>query len=704
MIKKWKLFSVIGIMGCLLLTSFPVNTKGMEALEYSPWELTFTGQGGEPYFQSSVEMEMNLKGFSTKDDISIFINKQKWEGDWEDQKNLKLIFREEGSYEIHLIHRNGFEESRKIFVELSNPSTAKIDTGSYHLGTWTNENILISVYGSKAASKISHYEYKIGDGAWNVMKDNQLKLKDNMDEIVLIRAISNAGREGEIAKVWCRIWKDRPEIPKVICEQKSNNGWYQAKPHFYYEMNQMDGPMVHVYASLTNLYEKQTQTEIDRIPQIKNDGRYLLKVWTKDEAGNKSEESFSTVCFVDTKAPEIFVKYQNINNIHGILKNQRATIKVRDQNLSKNSLKIETSGRQATKWKQEGDYYETEIVFDHDGEQNLLVKAEDMAGNVIRKEAKSFLIDTKSPEITIGGITDLKSYKHPVNLNIKIQDEHLDTEKTHIYVNGKQSHDKVIKKDGYYTVEVNACDLAGNQSRMVKKFIVNQKGIDIHFLQNDLRGRNISTRNLKPGFRVTSLEPVKVTEFLVNGQKVSYQWQDDKVYVTDPIADNGRCTISLSVKDASGAKRSSENITFFYDTKKPVIKIRGLDTKNECVYGEEIQVSLENEKDHWKMIRLDGKDIKNLKNKICFKNLEPGIHILNVEAYDLARNMTRKEIKFKVTKVIPEPVRKLVQKDSKIRKETKEQKENSKVYLWIFTSVIIAGSLGGFLYKKRLKP
>lgn len=707
MIKRYKRWSIIAVMGVLLLSALAANAKKIKALEDKEWDITFKGDGEEPFFQSSVEMEINLKGFSTKEDVTIFVNKQKWEGDWDYDRNLKIMFREEGSYEIHVIHKDGYEEKKKIIVELSNPGAPKIDTRSYRLGTWTNTNIELLAYGSKAASKILHYEYKIGDGEWNIMRNDQLELKDNMDDEVFIRSVSNAGREGEITKVWCRIWKKAPDLPKISCDEYLQNSWYQKIPHFYYETQPMEnGPVVHIYSSLTKLDTKQTQTQIDKIPQIKEDGRYLLKIWSKDEALNRSKEIFQVVCFVDTRAPEIFVEYDNTRNIHGILKSQKAKIKVRDENLLKTSLKIKTSGKQKIHWKQVGAYYETEVIFDRDGKQNLSIQAGDMAGNASVKKEKQFVIDTKKPQIRIDGVLEGKSYKNPVSFQSVIKDENLDPEKTCIYVNGKKSKDTTISKDGYYKVEIEACDLAGNENRMTKRFIVNQKGIDIHFLQADLKERNVSTRNLKPGFRITSLEPVKVTEFLVNGQKVPYQWKGDQVYVKNPIADNGRCTISLSVKDAAGSTRSSENITFFYDTKNPVIKIHGLDKNNECVYGKEVAVSLENEKDDWKKVYLDGKKIKNLKNKISFKNLEPGRHVLDLEAYDLAGNKTEKKIRFKVTKILPEPIKKILNKDSNEKKETKEQAKTktSKSYVWAAAFVLISAALFGIGYKKRLKP
>lgn len=95
----------------LLLSAIPADTKGME--ETAVWDITWKGTGEEPFFRSSVVMEVDLKGSCTKDDIMIFVNRQKWEGEWDYEQTLKMTFYEEGNYEIHLIHRNGYEETRK---------------------------------------------------------------------------------------------------------------------------------------------------------------------------------------------------------------------------------------------------------------------------------------------------------------------------------------------------------------------------------------------------------------------------------------------------------------------------------------------------------------------------------------------------------------------------------------------------------------
>ena len=126
MIKRCKRWSIIAVIGVLLLSVLTVNAKKIKALEDKEWNITFKGDGKEPFFQSSVEMEITLKGFSTKEDIAVFINKEKWEGDWDYDRSLKIMFREEGSYEIHVIHKDGYEEKKKIVVELNNPDAPKM--------------------------------------------------------------------------------------------------------------------------------------------------------------------------------------------------------------------------------------------------------------------------------------------------------------------------------------------------------------------------------------------------------------------------------------------------------------------------------------------------------------------------------------------------------------------------------------------------
>lgn len=699
MTKKYKILLSITVVLFLLLAAIPADTKGME--ETVVWDITFKGTGTEPFFRSSVTMELDLKGTDTKDDINIFINRQKWEGEWDYEQSLKMTFYEEGNYEIHLVHKNGYEETRKITVELNNPSVPKIKSGSYSEGKWTSQNILLEAYGTKAVSKISHYEYRTGESEWKSMKKGMLEMKQDMDDIVLVRAVSNAGRYSEVQKIWCRLWKRNPNLSRITCSEKSRNGWYQKIPEFTYESEQTEGPVIHTYARLTQLQTGQTQTEIDKIPKIKKDGKYQLKVWTKDEAGNRSENSFYTTCFVDTKKPEIFIEYKN--KIQEISKYQRAKIRIKDQNILRKSMKIMTSGKQIKGWSRSGEYYESEVVFDHDGQHNLSVTAEDMAGNISIREEKTLKIDTKKPEIQISGIQNGKSYKTPVSIKLQVKDENSNMKKTKVYLNGKRWNFDQLKEDGYYLLRVEAEDLAGNQSVVIKKFTINKKGVQIHFLQEKLEGKDVSQKNLRPGFHIASLEPVQVTGFLVNGQKVPYEWKGDKVYMKQPVTLNGKYCINLNVTDANGLHVSSKKITFMYDTKQPVIQLRGLNAKNECDYGTTIFISLENQKDYWTKIKLDKRNIADLKSKISLKNLEPGVHVLKLEARDAAGNTTKEKIKFEVTKILPDPVKKIVKKDQKREGNVNKKDEKTEVILWIAAGMILVISAAGLIYRKHSK-
>jgi hypothetical protein len=354
---------------------------------------------------------------------------------------------------------------------------------------------------------------------------------------------------------------------------------------------------------------------------------------------------------------------------------------------------LRTSGKQVKPWKLEGDHYETEVIFLKDGKQTLSVQAEDLAGNKMIIQEKSFIIDTQKPRIKIQGIDNGRSYSKPVKIQVDVKDQNLNPDKTYIYLNGKKMNSVMIKKDGYYTIDVKTEDLAGNQNRCSRKFTVNQKGIQIHFLQEDLKEKQISTKNLKPGFRIESLEPVQVMAFLVNGQKKEYQWKEDKVYIKDPITENGKCSVSLHVKDSAGNEKTSEEIQFFYDTQKPVIKIEGLDQKSECEYGKQISILLENKTDQWEKVILDGKEQKLEHHKITWKELAPGKHVLHLKAVDQAGNKTDQRITFKITKVLPKAVKQIVVKQDKIPSK-KDEKKQKYPNLWILfligTSIFVS--------------
>lgn len=340
MIRKYKIYIIMGITVLLLFMVLPVDTKGDWEI---PWDITLEGEGNDPAFRSSTVMEIFLKNGTAPKDITVFVNQQKINPIWDYEQSTQISFQEEGIYKVHIVHKNGYEEIRQVMVELNNPTTAKITAGAYTPGVWSKKNVVLEAYGAKAVSDIQFYEYKIGQDEWKQMKNNKLEISKDFDDLVYIRAVSKAGREGVISQIPVRVWKQKPELAKIQCDQEPIGGWYSKIPVFSYDLKEKEGPQVHLYAQLTDLKTKEILTGIDQIPRIRKDGRYQLDIYTKDESGNRSEQLYQTTCFVDTDNPEIFVRYQNPRS--EILKYQKAQIIVKDENLKKGNMILRTSGK-----------------------------------------------------------------------------------------------------------------------------------------------------------------------------------------------------------------------------------------------------------------------------------------------------------------------------------------------------------------------
>ena len=215
MIRKYKIYIIMGITVLLLFMVLPVDTKGDWEI---PWDITLEGEGNDPAFRSSTVMEIFLKNGTAPKDVTIFVNQQKINPIWDYEQSTQISFQEEGIYKVHIVHKNGYEEIRQVMVELNNPTTAKITAGAYTPGAWSKKNVVLEAYGAKAVSDIQFYEYKIGQDEWKQMKNNKLEISKDFDDLVYIRAVSKAGREGVISQIPVRVWKQKPELAKIQCD------------------------------------------------------------------------------------------------------------------------------------------------------------------------------------------------------------------------------------------------------------------------------------------------------------------------------------------------------------------------------------------------------------------------------------------------------------------------------------------------------
>ena len=173
MIRKYKIYIIMGITVLLLFMVLPVDTKGDWEI---PWDITLEGEGNDPAFRSSTVMEIFLKNGTAPKDITVFVNQQKINPIWDYEQSTQISFQEEGIYKVHIVHKNGYEEIRQVMVELNNPTTAKITAGAYTPGAWSKKNVVLEAYGAKAVSDIQFYEYKIGQDEWKQMKNNKLEI------------------------------------------------------------------------------------------------------------------------------------------------------------------------------------------------------------------------------------------------------------------------------------------------------------------------------------------------------------------------------------------------------------------------------------------------------------------------------------------------------------------------------------------------
>lgn len=679
---------IIGIYILFLLAcSAGIQVKGSQ----NPWELSWQGEGDMPYFRSSVMLEIRLKKGNSPEQIRIFVNNQQQEISWSYGKKAEIYFPKEGSYDFCIEHENGEREERKIYIELSSPTVPKVNTDSYKVGTWTAKSVKLKVYGAKAISGIERYEYKIGENSWQSMKKDEILINQNMEEVIFVRAISKAGRTGDVESVLVKVWKNAPDHAEIVYPKPKNNGWYQEIPRISYRAAKQTGPEVTEYFRLVNIRTKESYVMKNEIPSIKRDGIYRLSEWSVDEAGNHSQKIQVHYFKIDSQKPKIKVIYKNQFLKKRVCRQQKIEIQIIDENLKKNQVEIQTSGAAKFQWMEEQKIYKIIVNFQKEGMQSLKISAGDYAGNIVQWRENRFEIDRTSPQIQIQGIRNYESYKKGIVPAIQIKDKNRDVSEEKMFLNGKPWRLSEIKEDGQYCLKVCVRDQAGNQTTKKKYFTLNQQGIHLKFLQKKLIGKAIREKDFIPAFYVDSADPVQVQRFLVNGRNTEYVWKKNVLKTKYPITQDGKYILQVFLMDASGNKARSGKICFTYDAKAPEILIEGLKPDHTCLYGNKVQVRTKKKEDILDSVILDGRILAKKKNQKTIECRELGEHVLILRAIDSAGNVSKKRIEFTVIKVLPKAVKHVLEKE--------ELKPEHGAF--IYSTVIFAISMIILLLRKK---
>src|SRR5690625_6957141 len=182
--------------------------------------------------------------------------------------------------------------------------------------------------------------------------------------------------------------------------------------------------------------------------EFTDEGVYTVdvKVTDKNEVGETYTHSLEPVEFtIDKTKPVISISENGDEEVQGDLtQGKRISVEVIEKNFHKDQAKITVLNEdnkpvdiQFSNWKEKSGEKETYVAsygFDKDGNYKVLVDIEDHATNKASKETALFAIDQTKPTYDVSGIKDQAHYKQKRQVDVVIQDEHLDSNNTSITV------------------------------------------------------------------------------------------------------------------------------------------------------------------------------------------------------------------------------------------------------------------------------
>ena len=207
------------------------------------------------------------------------------------------------------------------------------------------------------------------------------------------------------------------------------------------------------------------------------------------------------------------------------------------------------------------------------------------------------LPDMQAPEICFENLSAFQcgeTGEHPV---ISFKDSKMNQKNIRIFLEGERTGQKepevVIERkeeeirmtllssftDDTYTLVCTAWDDYGNLTEKKWIFTVNQNGTTFQF---DKEKNRVSSL-FDPEIAVENLDAVTVVSCMVNGESVSYEWEEGKIKIPGENLKKGNNRISLTVRDAAGNVSEMEPWDFYVEPEQGdhVSEEKGVEEKEE---------------------------------------------------------------------------------------------------------------------------
>ncbi|THJ31020.1 hypothetical protein E8K88_16270 [Lampropedia aestuarii] len=285
-----------------------------------------------------------------------------------------------------------------------------------------------------------------------------------------------------------------------------------------------------------------------------------------------------------------------------------------------------------------------------DGAHTAEVRASDTFGNQSPLQSVEFIVDSLPPRIAIEGVVNGERYDQVTPL-IEISDLYLAT--AQVRLNGAAYESGTpVTKDGSYSLEVRASDLAGNTSVSAVTFFVGT-GVS----PSDEAPPVVSILQPAAGSYLKNAAELQVSAVDADSgvAEVVYQIGTGPWQGMQPTADpaqfsaslahltDGAYSVAVVAADLSGNRSDATSVAFVVDATAPVIRIEGVEREQKYLTAVTIRAQFLDLNLERGELQLNGQPFSN-----GALVEEPGVYVLTAYALDKAGNESHASVRFEI--------------------------------------------------------